>query len=135
LRTPSSQRAARHTPPPQKPEPVDHDVIAEKVFERMMALEAKRAERPKAPAIHVVDVAASNDPKVVEAALCLAGSLPDVEKKYDAKVLEAADLVVVHSMFRAHAPWAARWAVAHRRRYAGPVPDPARAGGRRAADL
>lgn len=76
---------------PQKPEPVDHDVIAEKVFERIMALEAKRAERPKAPAIHVVDVAASNDPKVVEAALCLAGSLPDVEKKYDAKVLEAAD--------------------------------------------
>jgi glycosyltransferase involved in cell wall biosynthesis len=34
-----------------------------------------------------------------------------------AAMLEAADLVVVHSMFRAHAPWAARWAVAHRRRY------------------
>lgn len=32
-------------------------------------------------------------------------------------LLESAELVVVHSMFRAHAPWAARWAVAHRRRY------------------
>lgn len=31
--------------------------------------------------------------------------------------LESADLLVVHSLFRAHAPWAARWAATHRRPY------------------
>ena len=50
-----------------------------------------RASRPSAPAVHVVDAAAATEPKVVEAALCLAGGLPNVEKVYDARTLEAAD--------------------------------------------
>jgi hypothetical protein len=48
-----------------------------------------RASRPAAPAIHVVAKPA-NDAKVVEAALCMAGGLTDVEKKFDERTLEAA---------------------------------------------
>lgn len=48
-----------------------------------------RASRPAAPAIHVVAKPA-NDAKVVEAALCLAGGLSGVEKKFDERTLEAA---------------------------------------------
>lgn len=67
--------------------------IASLVFEKIRAerLAEVRAERPKAPAVHVVDVAAASEPKVVEAALCLAGGLPGVDKLYDGKTLEAAD--------------------------------------------
>jgi hypothetical protein len=50
-----------------------------------------RASRPSAPAVHVVNAADANSPKVVEAALCLAGGLPNVEKVFDTKTLEAAD--------------------------------------------
>lgn len=72
---------------------VDAETVANIVLERMRAerLAEVRAERPKAPAIHVVDAAASNDPKVIEAALCLTGGLRGVEKSYDAKTLELAD--------------------------------------------
>lgn len=67
--------------------------IASLVFEKIRAerLAEVRAERPKAPAVHVVDVAAASEPKVIEAALCLAGGLPGVDKLYDGKTLEAAD--------------------------------------------
>jgi|688.fasta_scaffold10377_14 glycosyltransferase involved in cell wall biosynthesis len=34
-----------------------------------------------------------------------------------ADILDAAELLIVHSLFRAHAPWAACWAHEHRRRY------------------
>jgi hypothetical protein len=49
-----------------------------------------RASRPAAPAVHVVAKADANDPKVVTAALCMAGGLQGVEKQYDEKTLEAA---------------------------------------------
>lgn len=67
--------------------------IANRVFEKIRAerLAEVRAERPKAPAVHVVDVAAASEPKVIEAALCLAGGLPGVDRLYDGKTLEAAD--------------------------------------------
>jgi len=72
---------------------VDAEKVADIVFERLRAerLAEVRAERPKAPAVHVVDADATSSPKVIEAALCLAGGLPGVDKAYDAKVLEAAD--------------------------------------------
>ena len=67
--------------------------VAEIVLQRMREerVAEVRASRPSAPAIHVVDAAAANEPKVVEAALCLAGGLANVEKVFDTKTLEAAD--------------------------------------------
>jgi phage major head subunit gpT-like protein len=47
-----------------------------------------RSSRVAAPAIHVVEKV--DGPAVVEASLCLAGGLPDVERRFDARVLEAA---------------------------------------------
>lgn len=72
---------------------VDAAAVAELVIQRLRAerLTDVRAERPKAPAIHVADVEAQSNPRVIEAALCLAGGLQGVEKSFDAKVLEAAD--------------------------------------------
>ena len=74
-----------------KPE-VDHtSVIAEltKKVETMEKLIATRDERPAAPAIHVAQPT-SRSPEVIEAAFALQGGLPNVEKVYDAKTLEAA---------------------------------------------
>lgn len=70
---------------------IDADAIAAKVFEMLKAekLTEVRASRPAAPAIHVA--AQADGPKVIEAALCLAGGLSNVEKVFDAKTLEAAD--------------------------------------------
>jgi phage head maturation protease/phage major head subunit gpT-like protein len=48
-----------------------------------------RADRPSAPAVHVVANAAPSA-EVIEASFALQGGLPNVEKHYDAKVLEAA---------------------------------------------
>lgn len=72
---------------------VDANSVADLVIQKLRAerLAEVRAERPKAPAVHVVDADASSNPKVIEAALCLAGGLPGVDKAYDAKTLEAAD--------------------------------------------
>jgi phage major head subunit gpT-like protein len=47
-----------------------------------------RASRPAAPAVHVVEKV--DGPAVVEASLALAGGLPNPEKHYDARTLEAA---------------------------------------------
>ena len=58
--------------------------------ERLDEVRASRAVAPT-PAIHVNDVAAQSEPKVIEAALCLAGGLPNPEKVFDAKTLELAD--------------------------------------------
>lgn len=72
---------------------VDAETVANIVLERLRAerLAEVRAERPKAPAAHVVDASAAHDPKVIEAALCLNGGLANVEKVFDQKTLEAAD--------------------------------------------
>lgn len=71
---------------------VDAETVANIVLERLRAerLAEVRNERPKAPAVHVVDAAALHDPKVIEAALCLNGGLDEIEAKFDAKTLEAA---------------------------------------------
>lgn len=74
-----------------KPE-VDHtEVIASltKKVEQMEKLIATRDERPAAPAVHVAQPT-NRSPEVIEAAFALQGNLPNVEKAYDAKVLEAA---------------------------------------------
>lgn len=67
--------------------------VAELVMQRIREerLAEVRAERPKAPAAHVVDASAAHDPRVIEAALCLNGGLGNVEKVFDQKTLEAAD--------------------------------------------
>ena len=72
---------------------VDAETVANIVLERLRAdrLAEVRAERPKAPAAHVVDASAAHDPRVIEAALCLNGGLGNVEKVFDQKTLEAAD--------------------------------------------
>lgn len=43
--------------------------------------------------------------------------MPAAAAREAESVLGSADLLVVHSLFRAHAPWAARWAGDRRRRY------------------
>lgn len=72
---------------------IDAEAVASIVLERLRAerLAEVRAERPKAPAAHVVDASAAHDPRVIEAALCLNGGLGNVEKVFDQKTLEAAD--------------------------------------------
>jgi hypothetical protein len=74
-----------------KPE-VDHaKVIAELTTKvtNMEKLLATRDERPAAPAVHMAQPTART-PEVIEAAFALQGGLPNVEKSYDAKTLEAA---------------------------------------------
>jgi phage major head subunit gpT-like protein len=74
---------------------VDADSIAAKVLERLKAdikaeaLAGIRADRPSAPAAHIVARPAETD-EVVLAALCLAGNLPGVEKQFGERTLEAA---------------------------------------------
>jgi hypothetical protein len=74
-----------------KPEVDYAEVIATltKKVEQMEKLNATRDERPAAPAIHMVQPTART-PEVIEAAFALQGGLPNVEKQYDAKTLEAA---------------------------------------------
>lgn len=56
--------------------------------ENRVELEILRASRPKSPAIHTqVDVA---DGQVIEAAIAQAGKLPNLEKHFEAKTLDAA---------------------------------------------
>lgn len=68
-------------------------VVAElsRKVEAMQKLDEKRAERVALPAIHASEPVSG--PKVIEAALCLQGGLPNVEKAFDGRVLEAADRV------------------------------------------
>lgn len=61
----------------------------EKKVSDMEKLIATRDERPAAPAIHMAQPTART-PEVIEAAFALQGGLPNVEKAYDVKVLEAA---------------------------------------------
>ena len=71
---------------------VDADAIAAKVLERLKAenLAAIRADRPTAPAAHVVAKPAETD-EVLVASICLAGNLPGTEKQFSERTLEAAD--------------------------------------------
>lgn len=62
-----------------------------KKVEAMQKLDEKRAERPALPAIHAAEPVSG--PKVIEAALCLQGGLPNVEKAFDSRTLEAADRI------------------------------------------
>ena len=60
-----------------------------KKVETMEKLQATRDERPGSPAVHVVaNVPPTAD--VIEASFALQGNLPGIEKRYDAKTLEAA---------------------------------------------
>jgi len=70
---------------------VDADTIAAKVLERIKAenLAAIRADRPSAPAAHVVAKPADTE-EVLLASLCLAGQLPGVDRQFSERVLEAA---------------------------------------------
>jgi hypothetical protein len=61
----------------------------EKKVSDMEKLIATRDERPAAPAVHMAQPTART-PEVIEAAFALQGGLPNVEKQYDAKTLEAA---------------------------------------------
>jgi hypothetical protein len=74
-----------------KPEVDYAEVIATltKKVEQMEKLNATRDERPAAPAVHMVQPTVRT-PEVIEAAFALQGGLPNVEKQYDAKTLEAA---------------------------------------------
>jgi len=74
-----------------KPEVDYAEVIATltKKVEQMEKLNATRDERPAAPAIHMAQPT-SRSPEVIEAAFALQGGLPNVEKQYDVKTLEAA---------------------------------------------
>lgn len=75
---------------------VDAEAIAAKVLETLKAqikaeqLASIRAERPAVPAVHVVAQPAETE-AVITAALCLAGGLPDVERHFDERTLEAAN--------------------------------------------
>ena len=72
--------------------PVDHTKVIADLTQKVSNMEkllATRDERPAAPAIHMAQPT-SRSPEVIEAAFALQGSLPNVEKMYDAKTLEAA---------------------------------------------
>lgn len=72
--------------------PVDHTKVIADLTQKVSNMEkllAARDERPAAPAIHMAQPT-SRSPEVIEAAFALQGSLPNVEKMYDAKTLEAA---------------------------------------------
>lgn len=65
-------------------------IVAEVVRQiKAEALAGIRADRPAAPAVHVAAKPADTD-EVVQAALCLAGNLPGVEKQFGERTLEAA---------------------------------------------
>ena len=72
--------------------PVDHTKVIADLTQKVSNMEkllATRDERPAAPAIHMAQPT-SRSPEVIEAAFALQGSLPNVERVYDAKTLEAA---------------------------------------------
>lgn len=74
-----------------KPE-VDHTEVIASLTQKvsnMEKLRATRDERPAAPAVHMAQPTART-PEVIEAAFAIQGGLPNVEKAYDVKTLEAA---------------------------------------------
>ena len=74
---------------------VDHTKTIADLTQKVSNMEkllATRDERPAAPAVHMAQPTART-PEVIEAAFALQGNLPNVEKVYDAKTLEAAEKI------------------------------------------
>jgi phage major head subunit gpT-like protein len=75
--------------------PVDLGVLKAELLEQLRkevkaeALADIRADRPAAPAVHVVAKPAETDEMLV-ASICMAGNLPGVEKQFGERTLEAA---------------------------------------------
>lgn len=92
----AAQVAAGHVTEPtttaeQAKEKTMGDLKAQLISEiKAELLDGLRASRPAAPAVHVVAKTDAADPKVVTAALCMAGGLPEVESQFDERTLEAA---------------------------------------------
>ena len=88
----ASVAAGNPTPAPQPP---DVAALVAKAVEdaigkiKGQALEDLRASRPHVPAAHVV-ASPVEDEKTIVAALCMAGGLPSLEKRFDERTLEAA---------------------------------------------
>ena len=88
----ATAEVAVETKPVQAGAPaVDTTAIVAEVVRQIKAeaLAGIRADRPAAPAVHVAAKPADTD-EVVQAALCLAGNLPGVEKQFGERTLEAA---------------------------------------------
>ena len=96
VETPVVEATATDAVEPEKVEARDEtaglkaqiEALNEKVS-KMEKLNATRDERPAAPAVHVAQPTAATS-EVVEASFALQGGLPNVEKHYDEKTLEAA---------------------------------------------
>jgi hypothetical protein len=101
--TPDETKVSAEAPAPvavETPKPavkaaepaIDKEALVKEIRDRVQAelLDGLRASRPAAPAVHVAAKVDSNDPKVVTAALCMAGGLPNVEEHFDERTLEAA---------------------------------------------
>jgi hypothetical protein len=96
VETPAVEAAAKVAVEPEKVEVnVETDGLKAQIealtkkVEDMQKLNATRDERPAAPAVHVAQPTAATS-EVVEASFALQGGLPNVEKHYDEKTLEAA---------------------------------------------
>jgi hypothetical protein len=93
IETPVVAAAASVAVEPEKIEDKSNELKAEiaaltEKVSNMEKLQAARDERPAAPAVHVAQPAVT--PEVIEASFALQGGLPNVERHYDAKTLEAA---------------------------------------------
>jgi len=93
VETPVVAAAASVAVEPEKIEDKSNELKAEiaaltEKVSNMEKLQAARDERPAAPAVHVAQPAVT--PEVIEASFALQGGLPNVERHYDAKTLEAA---------------------------------------------
>ena len=94
--TPVVEATATDAVEPEKVEASDEtaglkaqiEALTQKVS-NMEKLSATRDERPAAPAVHVVSPAAPSS-DVIQAAFALQGGLPQIDKHFDAKTLEAA---------------------------------------------
>jgi hypothetical protein len=96
VETPAVEAAAKVAVEPEKVEVnVETDGLKAQIealtkkVEDMQKLNATRDERPAAPAVHVAQPTAATS-EVVEASFALQGGLPNVERHYDEKTLEAA---------------------------------------------
>jgi len=94
--TPAVEATAEVAVEPEKVEARDESAALKAQIEalndkvnKMEKLHATRDERPAAPAVHVAQPAAITA-EVVEASFALQGGLPNVEKRFDEKTLEAA---------------------------------------------
>lgn len=68
-----------------------NSAIESKLSARDFELELLRNMRSKSGTFRSTMVGTSSDPKVMEAAICMASGLPDIEKHYSEQVLDAVD--------------------------------------------